>query len=101
MILFHYLEHLCTNRQPNISAQIVDEYFGKRKRKFNENQENNTLGESKHVTGKKVIHWTANGQPSAVRLLSEIVYCVNHIGGINDTIRYLTVCEIRVPKSLG
>ena len=74
------LEHLCTNRQPKICAQTIDEYFDvsllsicaqtvdkyfdvsllsvcaqtvdryigmKRKRKFNENQENNTNGECK------------------------------------------------------
>ena len=64
------LEHLCTNRQPNICAQTVDEYFGvslltvcaqtvdryietKRKRKLNENKENNTFGECKQLSLEK------------------------------------------------
>ena len=81
------LEHLCTYRQPNICAQTVDKYFGrqfavrlctnvcaqtvdlyirtKRKRNFNENQENNTLGECKQLSQEKKsnigpIRWTAN-----------------------------------------
>ena len=77
------LEHLCTNRRTNSCAQTVDKYSGrqfadrlctngrrifrtsicaqtvdryigtKRKRKFNENQENNILGECKQLSQEK------------------------------------------------
>ena len=42
-------------------AQTVDRYIGtKRKRKFNENQENNTSAECTQLSQeKKAIHWTA------------------------------------------
>ena len=60
----------------SICAQTVDRYIGtKRKRKFNESQENNILGKCKQLSQEKKsnigpIHWTANGQQTVVRCFS-------------------------------
>ena len=58
---------------------MVDRYIGtKRKRKFNENPENNTLGECKQLSHEKKsnigpIRWTANGQQTDSKRLADVL----------------------------
>ena len=70
-LLVHYkrLMNILDVSLLSVCTQAVDRYIvTKRKRKFNEIQENNTIGECKQLSQEKKsnigpIHWTANGCP--------------------------------------
>ena len=72
----------------SVCAQMVDRYIGtKRKSKFNENQENNTLGKCKQLPKEKVKHWSDTLDSKRTENGCPMFQCTN--GCVS---RFISVC---------